>query len=81
MSKPCENCGSDLRVCVDCDLYNGKYIEIPDNATNGKYTLINYCLKHNGEEIYEFIKRLFDESLGWTDSRSFIVDWLEKGDK
>ena len=35
MSTPCENCGSDLRVCVDCDLYNGKYIEIPDNATNG----------------------------------------------
>ena len=35
MSKPCENCGSDLRVCVDCDLYNGKYIEISDNATNG----------------------------------------------
>ena len=35
MSTPCENCGSDFRVCADCDLYNGKYIEIPDNATNG----------------------------------------------
>ena len=35
MSKPCENCGSDFRVCISCDLYNGKYIEIPDNATNG----------------------------------------------
>jgi hypothetical protein len=35
MSKPCENCGSDFKVCISCDLYNGKYIEIPDNATNG----------------------------------------------
>jgi len=33
MSTPCENCGSDFRVCISCDLYNGKYIEIPDNAT------------------------------------------------
>ena len=36
MSTPCENCGSDFRVCISCDLYNGKYIEIPDNATNGE---------------------------------------------
>ena len=35
MSTPCWNCGSDLRVCIDCDLYNGKYIEIPNHATNG----------------------------------------------
>ena len=35
MSTPCENCGSDFKVCIDCDLYNGKYIEIPNNATNG----------------------------------------------
>ena len=35
MSTPCENCGSHIRVCVDCDFYKGKYIEIPDNATNG----------------------------------------------
>lgn len=36
MSTPCENCGSDFKVCIDCDLYNGKYIEIPNNATNGQ---------------------------------------------
>ena len=35
MSKPCENCGSDFKVCISCDLYNGKYIEILNNATNG----------------------------------------------
>lgn len=35
MSSPCSNCGSDLRVYVDCDVYNGKYIEIPDGVTNG----------------------------------------------
>ena len=27
MSKPCENCGSDIRVCKDCDIYNGKLEE------------------------------------------------------
>lgn len=36
MSTPCENCGSHIRVCADCDLNKGKYIEIPDNATNGE---------------------------------------------
>ena len=35
MSNPCSNCGSDIRACVDCDFYKGKYIEIPDKATNG----------------------------------------------
>ena len=25
---PCSNCGSDFRVCQDCDLHNGKYVEI-----------------------------------------------------
>ena len=35
MSAPCENCGSHIRVCADCDFYKGKYISIPDNATNG----------------------------------------------
>lgn len=34
MSRPCENCGSDIRVCQDCDLYKGKFIEIPADATN-----------------------------------------------
>ena len=27
MSYPCENCGADIRVCKDCDLYSGKYIQ------------------------------------------------------
>lgn len=27
MSKPCENCDSDLKVCASCDFYNNKYIE------------------------------------------------------
>ena len=26
MSSPCANCGSDLRVCIECDLYNGVWI-------------------------------------------------------
>lgn len=25
MSNPCGNCGCDIRVCKDCDIYNGKY--------------------------------------------------------
>ena len=43
----------------------------------GKEILSKYCQEHNGEEIYDFIKRLFDESLSWTDSRLFIIDWLD----
>lgn len=35
MSSPCSNCDSDIRVCTDCDFYKGKYIRMPDNATNG----------------------------------------------
>ena len=27
MSSPCSNCGSDFKVCIECDFYNGKYIE------------------------------------------------------
>lgn len=42
----------------------------------GKEILINYCKDHNGEEIYNFLKQLFDESTWWTDSRMFIIDWL-----
>lgn len=34
MNKPCENCGADLRVCKDCEIYND-YIAIPKDATNG----------------------------------------------
>ena len=46
MSTPCENCGNDFRVCIDCDLYNGKYIEIPNNATNGQVIRILYNPNH-----------------------------------
>ena len=44
----------------------------------GKEYLSEYCKTHTGEEIYNFIKELFDESLGWTDSRLFIIDWLDE---
>jgi hypothetical protein len=44
----------------------------------GKEILTKYCQEHSGEEIYNFIKILFNESLGWTDSRSFIIDWLDE---
>ena len=52
---------------------------IPDNATNGKEILIKYCLEHSGEEIYDLLKKVFDASMGWTDSRGYIIEWLEKG--
>lgn len=51
---------------------------IPNNAINGKEILIKYCLEHNGKEIYDLLKRVFDTSMGWTDSRKFIIEWLEK---
>ena len=35
MSRPCENCGCDIRICRDCDLYKSQYIKIPKDATNG----------------------------------------------
>ena len=47
----------------------------------GKEILIKYCQEHNGEEIYNFIKRIFDASLEWTDSRMFIIDWLDEEQK
>ena len=52
---------------------------IPDNATNGKEVLIKYCLEHSGEEIYDLLKQVSDASMSWTDSRGFIIDWLERG--
>lgn len=52
---------------------------IPDNATNGKEAIIRYCLYHNGEEIYNFLKQIFNASMSWTDSRGFIIEWLENG--
>ena len=54
-------------------------IPIPDNATNGKEVLIKYCLEHSGEEIYDLLKQVSDASMSWTDSRGFIIEWLEKG--
>ena len=56
-------------------------ILIPDNATNGNEILIKYCLEHSGEEIYTFLKQLFDDSMSYTDSRRFIIEWLEKGNE
>ncbi len=50
-----------------------------DNVINGKEILIKYCLEHSGEEIYDLLKQVFDASMGWTDSRSYIIEWLEKG--
>ena len=26
ISSPCANCGADLRVCIECDWYNGEWI-------------------------------------------------------
>ena len=52
---------------------------IPDNATNGKEILIKYCLEHSGEEIYDLLKQVSDASMSWTDSRGFIIEWLERG--
>ena len=56
-------------------------IPISDNTTNGKEVLIKYCLEHNGEEIYDLLKQIFDASTSWTNSRGFIIEWLEKGGK
>lgn len=44
----------------------------------GKEYLSQYCQDHNGEEAYEFLKNLFNRSLGYTDSRLFIIEWLDK---
>lgn len=48
-----------------------------DGKMTGKEKLIQYCQEHTAEEIYEYIKKLFDYSLSWTDSRAFIIGWLE----
>ena len=52
---------------------------ISNNLKNGKEVLIKYCLEHSGEEIYNLLKRLFDASMSWTDSKGFIIEWLENG--
>lgn len=48
-----------------------------DGKMTGKEKLIQYCQEHTAEEIYEYIKKLFDYSLSWTNSRLFIIGWLE----
>ena len=48
-----------------------------DGKMTGKEKLIQFCQEHTAEEIYEYIKKLFDYSLSWTDSRAFIIGWLE----
>lgn len=46
----------------------------------GKEKLIKYCQEHDGEEIYNFLDWLRNESMNYTDSRRFIIEWLDKGD-
>ena len=69
--------GSLISALLLKAVYNGT--PLPDKPTNGKEILIKYCLEHSGEEIYDFLKRLSDASMSWTDSRGFIIEWLEKG--
>jgi len=68
MSTPCENCGSHIRVCANCDFYKGKYIEIPDNASNGDILKIMFP----NEEIY---KGGFGYDLG--DVRTIDFEWWD----
>ena len=42
----------------------------------GKDFLIEYAKEHTAEEIYDFLKNLFNESTGWTDSKLYIIEWL-----
>ena len=44
-----------------------------------KEALIKYCLEHSGEEVYGFLRQLFDDSMSYTDSRAFVIDWLNHG--
>lgn len=68
---------SAFNIFMESVIKNGT--PIPDNATSGKEVLIKYCLEHSGEEIYGLLKQIFDASMSWTDSRCFIIEWLEKG--
>ena len=36
-------------------------------------------VRNSGEEIYDLLKRVFDASKSWTDTRGFIIEWLENG--
>ena len=58
-----------------------KIIKRSKEEMTGKEILSKYCQEHSGEEIYNFLRRLFDESMSWTDSRGFIIEWLDEGDK
>lgn len=49
---------------------------IRGDKMTGKEHLIKYLQEHNAEESYNFLKKLFKESYNWTDSRWFIIDWL-----
>lgn len=43
----------------------------------GKEKLIKYCQEHDGEGIYNFLDFLRNESMNYTDSRRFIIEWLD----
>ena len=81
MNTPCWNCGSDLRVCVNCDLYNGKYIEIPDNATNGDVIKAMFDIKEVDMENTYCVHFPKEEEYG----HYFFKDWwnspYQKGGK
>ncbi len=62
---PCSNCGAHIKVCVDCDLYNGKYVELPENATNGDVLKSLFpALKTRYEEGSDFIEYTLDGVVG-----------------
>lgn len=44
----------------------------------GKEILIKYCQERTAEEIYTFIRYLFDQSMYYTNSRLFFIDWLNE---
>lgn len=52
---------------------------VSNSLKNGKEILIKYCFERSGEEIYNLLKQVFDASMSWTDSRGFIIEWLENG--
>ena len=71
---------AELRIIEDYEIDDAPTIfEISDNPKNGKEILIKYCFEHSGEEIYNLLKQVFDASMSWTDSRGFIIEWLENG--
>ena len=71
----------ELRILEDYEIDDAQTVFDTDNVTNGKEVLVKYCLEYSGEEIYDLLKRVFDTSIGWTDSRDFIIEWLEKGNE